>query len=52
MIIFKLDTMNEKQYLKDQQEKIITFARELIKSWDIPEDEILKVYYNIFIGNK
>jgi hypothetical protein len=41
--------MNEKQYLKEQREKILIFWRELKNSWEITEKQLQDTYFNLFI---
>ncbi len=41
--------LQEKKYLKENREKILSLSRELLASWEITEQTMEEVYYNNFI---
>lgn len=41
-----------KTYLNEQKEKILDFARDLKKSWDITQEDLENTYFALFIVNK
>ena len=43
--------MLEKQYLKEQKEKILCLARDLYNDWEITYNQLQDSYYYNFITN-